>query len=78
MDENLHNRPKRYTRREDYSEMLLAQDGVCRCVAVIGAEVSEKVRAAAEDFCDLLQRNKFITAVEGKADHHPKGIPPFC
>ena len=56
MDENLNNRPQRYTRREDYSEMLLAQDGVCRCVAVISAEASEKVRAAAQDFCDLLQR----------------------
>lgn len=56
MDENLNNRPRRYTRREDYSEMLLAENGICRCVAVISAEASEKVRAAARDFCDLLQR----------------------
>ena len=47
MDENLNNRPRRYTRREDYSEMLLAENGICRCVAVISAEASEKVRAAA-------------------------------
>ena len=56
MDENLNNRPKRYTRREDYSEMLLAQDGVCRCVAVIGSECAEKVHEAARDFRDLLQK----------------------
>ena len=54
MDENLNNRPKRYTRREDYSEMLLAQDGVCRCVAVIGSECAEKVHEAARDFRDYV------------------------
>ena len=74
MDENLNNRPKRYTRREDYSEMLLARDGVCRCVAVISAEASEKVRAAARDFRDLLQRNVTLRAVEYKIYHHPQGI----
>ena len=37
-------------KREDYTEMLLAEGGKARCTVVIAEDAGEKVRAAAEDF----------------------------
>lgn len=44
----------RVTLREDYSEMLLTENGNCCCTVVIGDNACDKVKAAAQDFCDLL------------------------
>lgn len=46
----------RIRKRDDYSEMLLAEDGQCRCTAVIGQDAGEKVRRAAKDFCNLFYK----------------------
>lgn len=40
--------------REDYSELLLAENGECRCTVVIGVNAGDKVLAAVQDFCQLL------------------------
>lgn len=45
----------RVIKRNDYSEMLLVDNGVCRCTVVIGDDANEKVQEAAADFCRLLQ-----------------------
>lgn len=44
----------RYYKRDDYHEMLLTEDGQCRCTVVIAPNACAKVRSAAEDFCQLL------------------------
>lgn len=44
----------RVTKREDYSEMLLVENGNCCCTVVVGMNACDKVKAAAQDFCDLL------------------------
>ena len=46
----------RVSLREDYSEMLLTDNGICCCTVVIGDHAGEKVQAAAQDFCDLLMK----------------------
>lgn len=42
--------------RKDYTELVLAADGQCGCSVVIARNAPDKVRAAADDFCQLFER----------------------
>lgn len=63
-------------KREDYTEMLLAEGGKARCTVVIAEDAGEKVRAAAEDFRNLLKKMSGAAcplATENEADKLPAG-----
>lgn len=63
-------------KREDYTEMLLAEGGKARCTVVIAEDAGEKVRAAAEDFRNLLKKMSGAACplvTENEADKLPAG-----
>ncbi len=45
----------RVTKREDYTELLLSEEGKCCCSVVVAEDANKKVMAAAKDFCQLLK-----------------------
>ena len=63
----------RVSLREDYSELLLTENGKCCCSVVIGSDANDKVKAAAQDFCDLLFKMSGATCPVLTEDQAPEG-----